>query len=157
MSIDMPEIKRKMDFTKTTMYKVGRAAERKNLYFVFCRLTPDDSPYDLSDCFIRAIAMGENVSYETVEQKLLNRLIKVGYRYVFTCDTDYLDETYHRISCTAKRGCKRITGKDFAETHKHGRYILRMAHHLTACVDGKIYDTWDCTDKTVYSYWTVSE
>ena len=37
-----------------------------------------------------------------------------------------------------------MTAKEFALTHPNGTYILRLAHHLSAIVDGKIRDTWDC-------------
>ena len=31
--------------------------------------------------------------------------------------------------------------------------IARMAGHIAAVRGGKIYDTWDCSDKMVYGYW----
>ena len=33
----------------------------------------------------------------------------------------------------------------FLNLHPKGRHILNMAGHLTRCVDGVIYDTWDCS------------
>lgn len=144
-----------MNIEKTVAYKVGKAAERQNPFFIFSKVSPPECKLNLSDCFIRAIALAENETYESVELKLLNRLIKVGYRYCFTNETDYLNEKYPHQSFPAVKGVSRVTGKDFAKSNPSGRYVLRMAHHLTACIDGKIYDTWDCTDKTVYTAWKI--
>ena len=30
-----------------------------------------------------------------------------------------------------------------------------MAGHLSCCIDGVIYDTWDCTNKTVYGVYKI--
>lgn len=56
-------------------------------------------------------------------------------------------------SIKIEKGDSRPTGKSFAYTHPKGTYILRMANHLTCCIDGVIYDSWNCTAKSIYSYW----
>lgn len=43
----------------------------------------------------------------------------------------------------------------FCNPHPTGSYILRMAGHLSSCVDGVILDTWDCRDKCVYNAYKV--
>ena len=48
-----------------------------------------------------------------------------------------------------------MNGKRFCESYKKGRYILNMARHWSCCVDGVIYDTWDCSLKTVYTAYKV--
>ena len=35
-----------------------------------------------------------------------------------------------------------------------GRLIARQAHHITAVIDGVVHDTWDCSRKMVYGYWS---
>lgn len=30
-----------------------------------------------------------------------------------------------------------------------------MAKHLSCCIDGKINDIWDCSDKCVYNAWKI--
>ena len=54
-----------------------------------------------------------------------------------------------------KKGTTRPTVKEFASKHKTGRYVLRVANHLVACVDGVYYDTWDSGYKSMYGYWEV--
>ena len=57
---------------------------------------------------------------------------------------------YSGISNT--KGTKRPTIKSFAASHKKGMYILNVAHHQVAVVDGYYYDTWDCGEKSLYGY-----
>lgn len=52
-----------------------------------------------------------------------------------------------------KKGSKRPTFDRFAKDHKTGTYVLRVAHHLVAVVDGFYYDTWDSGESSMYGYW----
>ena len=54
--------------------------------------------------------------------------------------------------CPAMKGKKRMTALDFAKTHPSGRYVLQVASHETACVDGVILDAWNCGEKCVVGY-----
>lgn len=49
---------------------------------------------------------------------------------------------------------KAMTVQDFIREYPSGTYILRLAHHLTAVVDGVCYDTWFPQSKTLYGYWS---
>ena len=52
-------------------------------------------------------------------------------------------------------GAKRIelqgkmSVKKFCSEHPFGRFILDLREHWSACVDGIIYDTWNCSDEYV--------
>ena len=48
-----------------------------------------------------------------------------------------------------------MTAGTFSEKYPEGKYILNMAKHWSCCVDGIIYDTWDCTEKCVYTAYRV--
>ena len=48
-----------------------------------------------------------------------------------------------------------MNGIMFCATHPKGRYILNMAGHWSCCVDGIIYDTWDCSEKCVYTAYEI--
>lgn len=110
------------------------------------------------DCVKRAICTAENRDYRDV-QKELNRLKKITGCEKFNDNKNwkaYIDSKgYAKLSFPAVAGEKRMNGKSFCEKYKTGRYILRMAGHLSCCIDGVIYDTWDCTDKCVYNAWLV--
>ena len=71
------------------------------------------------------------------------------------CYEKYLEEVkkfkYQGIS--NKKGTRRPTVKSFANTHRNGTYVLRLAHHLVTVVDGFYYDTWDSGEYSLYGYW----
>lgn len=56
----------------------------------------------------------------------------------------------------AEKGKSRITVLEFAKTHPNGRYVITIANHDTACVDGKILDAWNCGEKCVVGYYDMS-
>lgn len=48
----------------------------------------------------------------------------------------------------------RYTLEEFAKEYKKGTYIIKLAHHVTTVIDGHIYDSWDCSHKSVGNYWS---
>lgn len=113
----------------------------------------------VEDCVKRAITAATDKDYHQVSLEL-NRYKKVTGAKVYNdpknCNA-YVEKVLggKKTSYPAEKGCRRMDGYTFCITHPTGRYILRMAGHWTACVDGKIYDTWDCRDKCVYSSWQL--
>ena len=53
-----------------------------------------------------------------------------------------------------KKGTKRPTVESFAKEHPIGTYILSVANHVVAVVDGRYFDTWDSGRKSLYGYYT---
>lgn len=111
------------------------------------------------DCVCRAIALATDTPYLEL-RRALNKLKRDGNyesyrqrRFI----RHYLEDIIkaNNVKCTVEKGEHRITGKDFCDNNPYGVYILNMAHHLTCCIDGKIYDTWDCGDKCVYNAWKI--
>lgn len=110
------------------------------------------------DCTIRALSKALNVSWiEAFE-------ITIPYCKEYQCTNIFdmppnleaqvmrrLGFEYHGIS--NKRGTKRPTVESFARTHKRGVYIVNVANHEVAIVDGVYYDTWDCGFKSLYGYY----
>ena len=107
------------------------------------------------DCVIRAFTKATSKTWETVFDELvpIARELqcmpnsKASYQR-------YLIEngfTYNGIS--NKKGSKRPTVDRFAKDHPKGVYVLVLANHLVACVDGIYYDTWDSGYKSLYGYW----
>lgn len=114
---------------------------------------------DVGDCVKRAISKTTGMDYMDV-QRALNRYKKVTGAKSFNSDRNcdkYVEEVLkaHKLSFPARAGQKRMNGQRFCESYSKGHYILRMAGHWTACIDGVIYDTWDCSDKCVYNAWLI--
>lgn len=59
-------------------------------------------------------------------------------------------------ACKAVKGKSRMTVKEFAESHKTGRYVIQIANHLCACVDGVVLDAWNPSDKCVVGYFDMA-
>lgn len=108
----------------------------------------------VGDCVKRAITKVTDMDYMQVSREL-NRYKKVTGSNKFNTSVNsnaYVQDVLNmkKISFPASKGEARMNGRTFCEQYPKGRYILRMAKHWTACVDGVIYDTWDCSEKCVY-------
>ena len=93
-------------------------------------------------------------------QRQLNRYKKVTGASSYNTDYNphkYVENVLHgvKLSFPAEEGQKRMTAGTFSEKYPQGKYILNMAKHWSCCVDGIIYDTWDCTEKCVYTAYRV--
>lgn len=125
--------------------------------YKFCNPHPEGKI--VGDCVKRAICLAEGRDYIEVKREL-NRLKKItgASKYNSTENWKYYVNNirhYEKLSFPAVPGCSRMDGYQFAETHPTGSYILRMAKHVSACVDGVILDTWDCRSKCVYNAYKV--
>ena len=111
---------------------------------------------EYGDCVIRALTKALQMEWLDVFDEMypLSREMQVPFNCK-PCYEKYLTEikgfTYHGIS--NKKGSKRPTVDRFAKDHPSGRYVLRVANHLVAVVDGIYYDTWDSGYKSLYGYW----
>lgn len=113
----------------------------------------------VGDCVKRAITLAAKMDYMEVQREL-NRYKKVTGAASFNSDYNphkYVENMLNstKLSFPAERGKPRMTGREFSRTHPKGRYILNMAKHWSCCVDGDIYDTWDCSDKCVYTAYQI--
>lgn len=110
-----------------------------------------------SDCVIRAIAKATNKQWEVV----LTDLTEVGLKVKDVPNAKgtynkYLEQLgYPMQKQPRKKDNTKYTAEEFAKKYNQGIYIISLANHLTVVVDGKIYDTWNCSDKSVGNYWEV--
>ena len=111
-----------------------------------------------SDCVVRAIATATNKDYLECRRELNQQKRELGFTSYK--DTKFLYkylEKQPRLIFKAIKGEPRIKGSDFTELHPKGTYILKMAGHVSACIDGVILDTWDCSYRSVYTAWEITE
>lgn len=117
----------------------------------------DGKKYEKGDCVIRAFAMAANISWLEAFDILVENArktynvpnYKTNYQEVFA---QY--GTYKGVKAVS--GKKRMTVEDFCKKHKKGRYIVRVASHVTCVVDGVCYDQWNPANKCVYCYWEIN-
>lgn len=116
---------------------------------------PNPLPQDENDCTIRAICAITGWTWE----------------YAFDVLTDKAKSMYgmpssDRVwgSLLYDLGFRRYvapnlcpscyTVSDFCEDHPTGKYFVCPKEHVAAVIDGQVWDSWDCRNKTVLFYWS---
>lgn len=130
------------------------------------------SGHNTTDCANRAISMAFGKDYNKVHKDLIYLMKDMGqdsYRYSFVYST--LINLYG--GSKFKRDINPITKQKIENFHdmtlgewidsyaSSGVYIVEVGpsgyklNHLTCVIDGTIYDSWDCTDQYVHSYYVI--
>jgi hypothetical protein len=116
--------------------------------------------WDEGDCTVRAVSTALALSYSEAWQLLYDlqgEHKSCGFRLAeFLRRSPDRLRVVRSIPCKAKRGVSRMNGRTFTEAYPKGRYLLRMAHHFVAVVDGVYFDSWLSDGKCVYCAWEVS-
>lgn len=104
----------------------------------------------VNDCTIRAISVAEGKTWDETYTELSNIAQRNG---IILDDVNFieplLDSRYRRACYKNKR-----VG-DFAYEHPKGRYLITMDGHITCCINGNIFDTFDCRDRIMRCAWKV--
>lgn len=114
---------------------------------------------DKNDCQVRVLVVALGMDYNEAWE-LLYTMQGERRRCSFGLTTELaLFDSRLRViqafAFQAVRGKPRMDGGRFCKNHPKGNFILRMAHHVAAVVNGKLYDNWDSSRKCVYSAWEV--
>ena len=132
----------------------------KKINFMFEKFNPNPlGRKDACDCVIRAICKITGMSWVEVYDELYQYGLSIGgfgnEKEVYSAMLKDKGYEFHAIKREkSKRAC---CVEQFCKEHPKGSYILRLAHHLTAVVDGVCYDTWYPQGCSVYGYWTKEE
>lgn len=104
----------------------------------------------VNDCVVRAISAAEGTSWDETYEKLSDLAQDEG---ILLDDVnfveDYLDDRYRRVPHIAK------TVGEVIEEFPMGIYLVTMNGHITVIIDGTLYDTFDCRDRTIRCVWNV--
>lgn len=104
----------------------------------------------VNDCVVRAISVAEGKSWDTTYRELSAIAQKDG---ILLDDVnfveDYLDDRYERVKHISK------TIGEFLEEYPKGTYLITMENHITTCIDGVLYDTFDCRNRRMWCAWRV--
>lgn len=127
--------------------------------FVYYQPNELDLKDKYGDCTVRALSKALGVTWAEAFEAMIPICRREQTTNIFNVPAkkraDLLNElgfTYTGIS--NKRGTKRPCVDSFAKAHPKGTYIVTVAHHVVAVVDGKYYDTWDSGDCSLYGYYT---
>lgn len=104
----------------------------------------------VNDCVVRAISVAEGKSWDETYKELSTIAQREG---ILLDDVefveDYLDDRYKRVPHFAK------TVGEVIEEFPVGIYLVTMNNHITVIMDGVLYDTFDCRNRTVRCVWEV--
>lgn len=114
------------------------------------------------DCVVRAIALFTGKSWH----KIYDDLCMLGYKECMMPNDQALYQKYlKKIGCIQFKQPKHSDGtkytlQEFVDDYLpegNTKYLVKLAHHLTVVSSGVIYDTWNCSYKTVGKWWKLPE
>jgi len=114
---------------------------------------------DLGDCTVRALVIAAGLRYDTAWQLLYEaqgRHQTTGFELSHFLRVE--PNTFgvvRQFDFPAERGFPRMTAAAFAALYPRGSYILRLAGHVSAMEDGALYDSWDCSQRCIYTAWEI--
>ena len=118
---------------------------------------PHSKGLKTDDCVKRAIHVCTGYNIAQVSRQL-NAFKKVTGAKRFNSDHNphhFVEDVLNAEKIISEN---KITAAEFCKKHSDGRFILDMNEHWSACVNGIIYDTWDCSNETVnFAYEITSE
>jgi len=104
----------------------------------------------IDDCSIRSLSVLTNRSWDEV----YNELSYLANKDSLMMDSvmfleDYLDNRYPRECHYSK------TVGEFAKEYPRGKYAITMNGHITALIDGVLYDTFDPSERIMRCAWKI--
>jgi hypothetical protein len=110
------------------------------------------------DCVIRAFAIAGDIRWLDAFDMLVDHARK---HYNVPNDKANYEKVYENFGFVKHpvkvvKGQSRMTVEDFCKEHPVGKYILVVANHNTAVVDGVCRDTWNPANKCVYKYFELT-
>ncbi len=117
-----------------------------------------------ADCVVRALCTAMRQSWEST----LKGLTEVALEHKLSptekrCFELYLKEHgWVKQKQPRKANGKKYTGKEFCKKHTDATLNSKLianigGHHIVVIIDGKINDTWDCSEYCIGNYWTLPE
>lgn len=116
-------------------------------------------PRQSNDCTVRALATATGADYDDAYDALMRCGRKAARGFNFrnwAKDAEFNGFRFVWCAFPAVKGMWRVNPVTFALTCPEGRFILRTAKHVLACVDGRISDTSRGAEAAcVYGAWTA--
>ena len=103
-----------------------------------------------NDCTVRAISLAEGKSWDETYEELSGIAQRNG---IILDDVNFIEPL---LDSRYERTCyEDLTVGEFAYNHPTGIYLVTMNGHITCCIDGTIFDTFDCRDRIMWCAWEV--
>lgn len=130
--------------------------------FVYYQPNEKDLKDKVGDCQIRAFCKVLGLTWLEAFDLTIPICRELQTYTIFDCDLTKTKAAMEKLGfaytgISNKKGTKRPTVESFAKSHPTGRYIVTVARHVVAVVDGKYYDTWDSGKKSLYGFYEVAK
>lgn len=143
----------------TDAQTLARGKERANMAKRFRYYQPNkkDLKDQYGDCTIRALSKALECTWLDAFDMMIPICREAQCSNIFSAPAKVRNPLVESLGfkytgVSNKKGTKRPTVDRFAKDHPEGTYILNVANHEVAVVDGLYYDTWDCGECSVYGY-----
>ena len=108
----------------------------------------------VNDCTVRAIALATNESWDSTYNYLSDYAQQEAVMMDNVIYIDkFLDKNFEKIHTNAKG--YNMTVDDVSKRWYKGTYLITMKNHITCCIDGVIYDTFNPSDRLVWEVYRV--
>ena len=123
----------------------------------FCYYNANPLNRRVNDCTVRAISLATNQTWDNTYIMLSEfaRLQCIMPDEVYYID-EFLNNNFIKI-CGCKERGRRITVGEFVDRNPKGTFLITMNGHITCCVDGCIYDTFNPEDRIVWGVYQVEK
>lgn len=116
------------------------------------------------DCVKRSISLAFDIDYSEAA-KLLNAEMKNQHRSKWNIKPVFNKVIKDLNGSEQIKTTEKETVEEFADNNPKGTYIIlcgkenasNKTSHMVCIIDGKIYDSWDCRDYIVDSYYIVTD
>lgn len=109
----------------------------------------------VNDCTVRAIGLAFGLTWD----EAFVYLSEYARKYAIMPDeVQYIDnflKAHFDKVCGCNLDGQRITVGEFVELNPVGTYLITMNGHITCCIDGCIYDTFNPSERIVWDVYKV--
>ena len=108
----------------------------------------------VNDCTVRAIALATNESWDSTYNYLSDYAQQEAVMMDNVIYIDkFLDKNFEKIYTNAKG--YNMTVDDVSKRWYKGTYLITMKNHITCCIDGVIYNTFNPSDRLVWEVYKL--
>lgn len=121
---------------------------------MFCYYNANPLGRKVNDCTVRAISLATGKSWDETYDWLS---LYAKSQAIMMDEIQYIDE-FLESNFEKLCGCKesiKVTIAQFLETNPFGTFLITMNGHITCCIDGCIYDTFDPSERIIWGIYKV--
>lgn len=122
---------------------------------MYCFYNANPLQRRVNDCTVRAISLATKTTWDDTYRELSEYAQKLATMPDDVIYIDgYLDRRFTKVY-EKNKAPYALTVEDFARSNPFGTFLITMSGHITCCIDGCIYDTFNPKDRIVWEAYRV--